>query len=172
MAIESVDELVPSPAVEGESPREKISYTPLAVLTIVFGTLVIASSLLFGFSEQKKYNPEVNSELRVVVSLTAPQFLKFTQSNVCLGSGELAGLSNAQVIIRGSNWLRKISLGQGTLNSEGGCIYSSRFSPPSDFYGGEVRANIAFSFGETDDFFINVGDSAPFKAIDLKINLG
>ena len=172
MAIEGIDELASSPAVEEESPREKISYTPIAVLTIVLGTLVIAGSLLFGFSEEKKYVPEVNSQLRVIVSLTSPQFLKFSQGNVCLGSGALAGLSNAQVNVRGSNWSEKFSLGLGTLNSQGGCVYRSSFSPPSDFYGGQVTANIAFSFGETADFFINVGDSAPFKAVDLKINLG
>lgn len=155
-----------------EAPREKASFAPVAVLAIILTPLVIGATVFFSFFDNGRFEPPVNTELKISIVLSAPQFLEFSKGNVCDGKAPIAGLSRATIQVKASGWVRKANLGEGILNAQGKCEYKAAVSPPEDFLGGDVKASINFSFGETADYIIAVGDNPPFKNVDLDINLG
>ncbi len=155
-----------------ETPREKASFAPVAVLAIILTPLIIITTVFFSFFDNGRFEPPVNTELKIAVVLSAPQFLEFSRGNVCDGKTPIAGLSRATIQIKASGWVKTATMGEGILNAQGKCEYKAAVSPPADFLGGDVKASINFSFGETADYTIAVGDNPPFKNVDLDINLG
>jgi len=155
-----------------ETPREKASFAPVAVLAIVFTPLAVIASVFFSQSENRTFYPPESNEINVGVILSAPQFLQFNRGNVCDGSGPLARLSSATVQIGATGWSKKTILGEGNLNAQGNCEYGVSVIPPDNFSGGEISAKILFSFGESENFTINVGDSMPYQKKNLAIRLG
>ena len=155
-----------------EPAREKGVFAPLALLTLILAPIVIAASIFFNNSEISNYTPPVSGDLKTAIVLSAPQFLEFSTGNVCDGKAPIVGLSRAILQIGTDQWIRKTPLGEGVLNSQGQCLYQATVTPDSTFLGGEIEASITFSFGKTETYIIDVGDSLPFKSIDLDISLG
>jgi hypothetical protein len=155
-----------------EPAREKGVFAPLALLTLILAPIVIAASIFVSNSEIGNYTPPVSGDLKTTIVLSAPQFLEFGTGNVCDGKAPLAGLSRATLQINTDLWSRTTPLGEGTLNSQGQCLYKATVTPDSAFLGGEIEASITFSFGKTEKYIIDVGDSLPFSSIDLNISLG
>ena len=155
-----------------KAPREKASFAPVAVLAIILMPLSIGATLFISFFDNGRFEPPVNTDLNIAVVLSAPQFLEFSSGNVCDGRAPIAGLSRATIQINASGWVRKTTMGEGILNTQGKCEYKATVSPPEDFLGGDVKASINFSFGETAEYKIAVGENPPFKNVDLNINLG
>ena len=170
MELEKSENLDPS--VESESPREKASFVSVGLLAIVLAPIVIITTLLAGSETSSKFTIDQPSEIRVLVSIKASEFLNFSERNVCDGSGEIAGLWRSEIQIRTSSWIRKTSLGQGTLNSEGACEYRLTIAPPSDFEGGDVIASAILPLGKAKDLVLNTGSKPSFKQIDLTYDLG
>lgn len=152
--------------------REKGSLAPVGVLAVLLAPLAILTSLFFSYSEVGDFDPPTTGEIKISVIISSSRFLEFSSRNICDGSGETAGLSRAVVKIGAPGWSERTTLGEGSLNAQGKCEYKTKVTPPSSFLGGEVKSSIAFSFGETDDFTTDVGDSPSFNGVDLEINLG
>jgi hypothetical protein len=159
-------------AATTEPTREKGSLAPVGVLAVLLAPVVILTSLFFSYSEVGDFDPPATADIKISVVISSSRFLEFSSGNVCDGSGETAGLSRATIKIGASGWSQRTTLGEGSLNSQGRCEYEAKVSPPSSFLGGNVRSSVVFSFGETDDFTTNIGDSIPFKGVNLEINLG
>ena len=159
-------------ATPAETPREKASFAPVGLLAIILTPIVIVTSIFFSYNENRTFYAPVTSDLNVAVVISAPQFLQVSGGNVCDGKAPLVWLSTATVQIKASGWSENTILGEGILNAQGKCVYKSSVTPPADFAGGNVTARVIFTFGETEDFVINVGNSTPFKTLDLVVNLG
>ena len=155
-----------------EATREKARFAPVAVLAIVLTPLVIGTTVLFSFFDNGRFEPPVNNDIKISVTLSDPQFIEFSTGNVCDGKGPIAGLSRATIQIKAPGWVRTTNLGEGILNAQSKCEYKAAVSAPADFYGGDVEAKVVFAFLETRDYIIPVGDNPPFKNVDLSINLG
>ena len=155
-----------------EPSKEKGKLAPVGLLAIILTPIVIVTSIFFSYNENRTFYAPVTSDLNVAVVISAPQFLEVSGGNVCDGKAPLVGLSTATVQIKASGWSEKTILGEGILNAQGKCVYKSSVTPPADYAGGNVTARVIFTFGETEDFVINVGNSTPFKTLDLVVNLG
>ena len=127
---------------------------------------------VFSFFDNGRFEPPVNNDIKISVTLSDPQFIEFSTGNVCDGKGPIAGLSRATIQIKAPGWVRTTNLGEGILDAQSKCEYKAAVSAPADFYGGDVKAKVLFSFLETPDYIIAVGDNPPFKNVDLSINLG
>jgi hypothetical protein len=163
---------LPTQTSEEVAPREKLSFTPIGILAILLG---LTSSLILIFSttsEPHTFTPQDSGKVRIELTLTAKQFLNYSEGNACDGSGELSGLRKAQVRVTGDGWRNQVSLGAGDLNTKGECLYTPSFQPPESFNGGKVTASVIFSFGESEDFSVDLGETQPYKNLLLSINLG
>jgi hypothetical protein len=152
--------------------REKGTFAPVAILTLVLAPIVIAASIFFNYSDVGNYTPPESNELNVSVVLSAPQFLEFSTGNICDGKAPIVGLSRAILEITAGQWSTKAPLGEGALNSQGKCEYQVTVTPNSTFLGGEIEASVAFSFGKSQKFITDVGNNLPYKDVDLNISLG
>lgn len=155
-----------------EPAREKGVFAPLGLLTLILAPIVILTSIFFSHSESGNYTPPISEDLKISIALSAPQFLEFSSGNVCDGKAPITGLSRATVEISGGQWSATTPLGEGSLNSQGQCVYKATVTPDSTFLGGEIEAGIVFSFGRTEKFVIDVGDNLPFKTVNLDLSLG
>ena len=152
-----------------EPAREKGVFAPLALLALILAPIVIVASIFFNNSDSSNYTPPVSGDLKTTIVLSAPQFLEFSTGNVCDGKAPIAGLSRATLKISTDLWSRTAPLGEGSLNSQGQCVYKATVTPDSTFLGGEIEASITFSFGKTETYLIDVGDSLPFNSVNLDI---
>lgn len=164
----SVDSLVELPPL----PKEKVSLAPVGVLTIVLSLTTLAFLLLSSFSDQHTFIPVQKAVITTEVKLSAKQFQTFSNSNVCDGTGLLAGLSNANVVITGNGWTRSQRLGSGSLNTQGQCVYVPRIDLPKSFSGGTVSAEVVFSFATSEKFSEDVGTNPPYKTVHVVLSLG
>jgi hypothetical protein len=155
-----------------EPTKEKGKLAPVGLLAIILTPLVVITSLFFSYGENGTFYPPENNEINLDVTLSAQQFLEFSNSNVCDGKAPLVGLSAATLQIRGAGWSKQTVLGEGVLNVNGDCQYKTSVTAPQDFAGGKISAKILFTFGNSEDFSIDVGDSPPFESKNLTINLG
>ena len=163
-----VDEL----AAESGNPKEKVSLAPIGLLALLLAPIVVVGSFFSGTQTSTEFTIDQESEIRVFVLIKASEFLKFSEKNVCDGSGQIAGLWKSEIRIGTSTWVRKVSLGQGTLNADGACEYRLKVTPPSDFEGGDVIASAILPIGEAEDLVLDSGTKPSFKQIDLTYNLG
>ena len=162
----------PTPDSNSESTKEKISLAPVATLAILLGLISSCLLVFSNSSEPHTYTPADLGRINIELTLSSKQFLIYSNGNVCDGAGELSGLRKASVLVVGDGWTNKTSLGVGDLNTKGECIYTPSFQAPNSFNGGEVTASVIFSFGESEDFKVDLGDKQPFKNLLLSINLG
>jgi hypothetical protein len=163
-------------ASEGSSSakpeREKGIFAPVAILTLVLAPIVIAVSIFSNYSDVGNYTPAESNKLSISVVLSAPQFLEFSTGNICDGKVPIVGLSRAILEITAGQWSAKTPLGEGALNSQGKCEYQVTVTPDSTFLGGEIESSITFSFGKSQIFINDVGNSLPYKDVNLDISLG
>ena len=163
---------IDGPDMKPESTREKASFVVVGLLAIILAPVMIFTAIFSGNTTSEKYSIEQQSEIKILVIIKAQEFLAYSTRNVCDGTGELSGLWRSEVRIRTDSWIRKSSLGQGTLNSEGACEYRISVIPPSDFEGGEVIASATLPLGESADATDDTGYGTSFKEIILTYNLG
>lgn len=153
-------------------PKDKVSFAPVGLLTIVFSITSVIFLFFSNFSDQHAYIPPVKPEIAATVTLTASQFETFSNSNVCNGKGVLAGLPNAKLLVEGKNWSRSEKLGPGTLNTQSQCVYTPSFDAPAAFAGGAVKAIIIFSSARSETFTFDLGAYPPYKRIRISLTLG
>ena len=163
---------VDKPAAESDNPKEKVSLAPVALLAVLLAPIVALGSFFSGAQTSTEFTIDQESEIKVFVLIKAAEFLRFSEKNVCDGSGQIAGLWRSEIRIGTDTWIRKVSLGQGTLNSDGACEYRLKVTPPADFEGGDVIASAILPIGEAEDLVLDSGTKPSFKQIDLTYNLG
>lgn len=163
---------VDKPAAESDNPKEKVSLAPVALLAVLLAPIVALGSFFSGAQTSTEFTIDQESEIKVFVLIKAAEFLRVSEKNVCDGSGQIAGLWRSEIRIGTDTWIRKVSLGQGTLNSDGACEYRLKVTPPSDFEGGDVIASAILPIGEAEDLVLDSGTKPSFKQIDLTYNLG
>jgi len=163
---------IDGPDVQPESTREKASFVVVGLLAVILAPVMIFTAVFSGNTTSEKYSIDQQSEIKILVLIKAREFLDFSTRNVCDGTGELSGLWQSEVQVRTDSWIRKASLGQGTLNSDGACEYRISVTPPSDFEGGEVIASATLPLGKSEDAIGDTGYGTSFKEIILTYNLG
>jgi len=170
--MELADTSVESPNEAPESKREKAPLAIVGLLAIIFAPIIIATSILAGNTTSEKYSIEQQKEIRLLVTIKAQEFLSYSTANVCDGTGELSGLWKSEIQVRTDSWIRKTSLGQGTLNSEGACEYRISVTPPSELEGGKGIASATLPLGKTKDAIGDTGFRTSSKLIILTYKLG
>jgi hypothetical protein len=163
---------IDGPDVQPGSTREKASFVVVGLLAVILAPVMIFTAVFSGNTTSEKYSIDQQSEIKILVLIKAREFLDFSTRNVCDGTGELSGLWRSEVQVRTDSWIRKASLGQGTLNSDGACEYRISVTPPSDFEGGEVIASATLPLGKSEDAIGDTGYGTSFKEIILTYNLG
>jgi len=163
---------IDGPDVQPESTREKASFVVVGLLAIILAPVMIFTAIFSGNTTSERYSIDQQSEIKILVLIKAREFLDSSTRNVCDGTGELAGLWRSEVQVRTDSWIRKASLGQGTLNSDGACEYRISVTPPADFEGGEVIASATLPLGKSEDAIGDTGYGTSFKEIILTYNLG
>ncbi len=153
-------------------PKEKVSLAPVGLLTIFLSATTLIFLLFSNFSDQHTLTPEQKSFIPTEITLSAKQFLDFSNSNVCDGKGVLTGLSNATLVVSGTGWSKSEKLGSGSLNTQGQCVYTPRIIPPPTFSGGQISASIIFSTARSPQYPVNVGPYPPYKTIRVSLSLG
>jgi hypothetical protein len=153
-------------------PKEKVSLAPVGLLTIFLSATTLIFLLFSNFSDQHTLTPEQKSFIPTEITLSAKQFLEFSNSNVCDGRGVLTGLSRATLVVTGTGWSKSERLGSGSLNAQGQCVYTPRINPPPTFSGGQISASIIFSTARSPQYPVNVGPYPPYKTIRVSLSLG
>ena len=170
--IEIEENTVDDPSAQPESSREKASLVVVGLLAVILAPVIILTSFFSNNVTSENYSIDQQKEIKILVVIKAKEFLAYSTKNVCDGAGEISGLYSSEVQLRTDTWIRKASLGQGTLNSDGACEYRISVTPPSDFGGGEVIASTVLPLGKTKDATGDTGNGTSFKLITLTYNLG
>jgi hypothetical protein len=163
---------VDKPAAKSDNPKEKLSLAPVALLAFLLAPIVALGTFFSGAQTTTEFTIDQESQIRVFVLIKATEFLRYSEKNVCDGSGQIAGLWRSEIQISASTWVRKVQLGQGTLNADGACEYRLKVTPPYDFDGGDVIASAILPIGKAEDLVLDSGTKPSFKQIDLTYNLG
>ena len=186
VAVENFDEVVLSDQEAAElaseldeelaSEKKKNRKGTLAIVgsaAIVFGLISIAYSLFSSFDTSAVINPVSDKNIHVDVTIVASQFSSGSNSSVCSGSGQLAGISNSTLQLSQSSdgASLKAKLGTGTLTQSGSCLYSVVLTPSSSFAGGTVSGSVEFPFGSSPATSFDLGTQLPYNHFPITINL-
>ena len=156
--------------VDGEESKKSRSGI-FGLVAIFCSAILIVLSLFANFHGNANLAQDTDSKIRVELTLTAHQFLTGNSANSCNGSGDLKGINTSSLIVKKSAWSQKVTIGSGTLNNKGQCIYNISVYPPSNFTGGVIELTAVFPFGSSSTLKHNVGESAPWKPAVMSIPL-
>ena len=158
---------------EKKRKSRKGAATIVGITSIVFGLITIIFSIFSPFETSAVINPVSDAKIHVDITVVSSQFSAATSSSVCLGSGQLVGISTSILAVtqKSSSLSLTSTLGKGSLTQSGSCLYSVALTPPSGFSGGKISGRITFPFGAAPSTTFDLGSQLPYAHFPITINL-
>jgi hypothetical protein len=168
-----LDEVLSEELKADKKKASKGAVATLGLISVVFGLIVIIFSLFQSFDTSAVINPVKDKNIHVEVTIVSSQFKQASSSAACSGSGNLAGISNSNLVVaQSSSGMNEIiALGHGSLTQDGSCLYAVVVKPPDNFTGGKVSGSVKFPFGNAPITSFDIGNQPPFAKFAITINL-
>lgn len=144
----------------------------LSLVVIVLGLVFLLAQVISSFRETNSFELNVKDKIFLDVHISANQFVEGLSKNPCGGRGQISGLESSILYVTSTQWNQSVALGQGVLNDAGDCVYTPELKPGKDFGGGVINAYVQFPFGRSAVNRLDLGLSAPYNKVTLKISLG
>lgn len=166
--------------VKPKESKQKVSgslapYTFLVSL-LICGTLVY--SFFYRPISSQVISADVKTSLRVNLDITSLEFATEGSDSgnlsICKGTSNFPGIENAKIQILNleDNELASLPLQEAYAKTGSTCKYKMELSEVPIFSGSKLRVFVRFPFGDSGTFTVEVGDKAPYRAINIRLTLG
>ncbi len=191
LALDTTEETVqPEPSNEPKKVRktrkskgkgaagQKGAFSPLALVIGIaaFGALVF--SIFYRPISSSIVQAKLSESLRINLSITSSEFntegSAFGSLDICSGTANFPNINKANVFVNDINGksLGSIEVGEASAKSASTCKYNLELKDVSDFPGTKLNVFVRFSFGDSNNFLVDVGGEPPYKKLNIRLTLG
>ncbi len=166
--------------VETRKSKPKVpgSFAPFAFLVSCLICITLIYSFFYRPVSSQVIEADLSSSLRVNLDITSLEFATEGSASgkldICKGTNNFPGISSAQVKILNLQEKEIASLPTNDAYSKVGstCKYKMELSEVPPFSGSKLRVFVRFPFGDSSTFTVEVGDKAPYRAVNIRLTLG
>lgn len=157
--------------------KNKGAMAPLALVLSLVVIFAVFFSLFYRPVATQLVSPKASNALRVSLSISANEFITegsdSGNSNICKGTKSFPNISKAIVYITDLNNkpIAEIVAGSATSKKSSTCYFELSTEKYKPFSGSKLKVFVRFSFGDSNIFNVDVGNSIPYNKINLRLSL-
>jgi hypothetical protein len=154
-----------------------LAFTITLILTLVCTFLFFYRSTSSTIFEGKTFDG-----INVTIKIVHPDFnINGTKSGnieICNGIPGFPRIAEGKVSLMNNDsqsngsTVSEFLLGAATSRSNSECIYNKKITALQNFSGGKIKIFAQFQFGKSEDFYVDLGKTKPYRDVDITLNLG
>lgn len=157
--------------------KNRGAMAPLALVLSLVTLFAIFFSLFYRPVSTQLVTPEASSALRVLLSISANEFITEGSDSgnltICRGTKSFPNISKAVVFITDTSNkpIAEIAAGDATSKKSSTCFFELSTEDYKKFTGSKLKVFVRFTFGDSNIFNVDVGNTIPYNKINLRLSL-